>query len=75
MDARTSSMELLNGIHDPRGAKEKRHPLPALLMLAVAAMLAGKTTYEAIVQYGTDLFFSSYWGKSMTDLAQARFPR
>jgi hypothetical protein len=45
-------MELLEGIHDPRGAKGKRHPLSALLALAVVAMLAGMTSYEAIVDYG-----------------------
>ena len=35
-------------------AKGKRHPLPALLALAVVAMLAGMTSYEAIVQYGQE---------------------
>ena len=54
MDAEGSLMELLEGVHDPRGAKGKRHPLPALLGLAVVAMLAGMTTYEAIVQYGRE---------------------
>ena len=41
MDAQASLMELLERIHDPRGAKGKRLPLPALLGLAVVAMLAG----------------------------------
>lgn len=45
-------MELLGGIHAPRGARGKRHPLPALLTLAVVAMLSGMTSYEAIVEYG-----------------------
>jgi DDE_Tnp_1-associated/Transposase DDE domain len=49
-----SLMELLIGIQDPRGAKGKRHPLPALLALAVVAMLAGMTSYEGIVQYGRE---------------------
>ena len=35
-------------------AKGKRHPLPALLSLAVVAMLAGMSTYEAIVDYGKE---------------------
>jgi len=39
MDARASLMELLEGLHDPRCAKGKRHPLPALLSLAVVGML------------------------------------
>ena len=54
MDARLSLLELLEGIEDPRGAKGKRHPLAALLALAVVAMLAGMTSYEAIVQYGKE---------------------
>ncbi|MBV8318814.1 MAG: transposase family protein, partial [Planctomycetaceae bacterium] len=54
MEANASLMELLEGIRDPRGARGKRHPLPALLALAVVAMLAGMTTYEAIVQYGKE---------------------
>jgi DDE_Tnp_1-associated/Transposase DDE domain len=54
MEAESSLMELLEGIHDPRGAKGKRHPLPALLALAVVAMLAGMKSYEAIAQYGRE---------------------
>jgi hypothetical protein len=54
MDAGPSLLELLEGIHDPRGAKGKRHPLSALLGLAVVGMLAGMTSYEAIVQYGKE---------------------
>lgn len=54
MDAERSLLELLEGIHDPRGAKGKRHPLSAVLALAVVAMLAGMTSYEAIVQYGKE---------------------
>jgi DDE family transposase len=70
MEARISLMELLEGIHDPRHARGKRHPLPALLGLAVVAMLAGMTSYEAIVQYGKErgweflqhLGFTTRWG-------------
>jgi hypothetical protein len=54
MEAHISLMELLQGVHDPRRAQGKRHPLPALLGLAVVAMLAGMTSYEAIVQYGKE---------------------
>jgi hypothetical protein len=54
MEANASLMELLEGIHDPRGAKGKRHPLTALLALAVVALLAGMTSYEAIVDYGQE---------------------
>jgi hypothetical protein len=54
MDAEQSLLELLEGVHDPRGAKGKRHPLSAVLALAVVAMLAGMTSYEAFVQYGKE---------------------
>ena len=54
MEADITLMELLEGLHDPRAARGKRHPLPALLSLAVVAMLAGMTTYEAIVDYGKE---------------------
>jgi DDE family transposase len=70
MEATASLMELLEDIHDPRSARGKRHPLPALLGLAVVAMLAGMTSYEAIVQYGKErgweflqhLGFTTKWG-------------
>jgi hypothetical protein len=63
-------MEILEGIQDPRHARGKRHPLPALLALAVVAMLAGMTSYEAIVHYGKErgweflkhLGFTTRWG-------------
>jgi len=63
-------MELVEGLHDPRCAKGKRHPLPALLSLAVVGMLAGMTSCEAIVQYGKErgwgflqlLGFTTQWG-------------
>jgi len=54
MEADITLMELLEGLPDPRAARGKRHPLPALLSLAVVAMLAGMTTYEAIVDYGKE---------------------
>ena len=54
METAVTLMELLEGLYDPRAAKGKRHPLPALLTLAVVAMLAGMTSYEAIVQYGQE---------------------
>jgi hypothetical protein len=70
MEAHASLMELLEGLHDPRRAQGKRHPLPAQLALAVVAMLAGMTSYEAIVQYGKErgweflqlLGFTTKWG-------------
>jgi hypothetical protein len=70
MEAQVSLMELLDGIDDPRRAQGKRHPLPALLALAVVALLAGMNSYEAIVQYGKErgwdflkhLGFTTRWG-------------
>jgi hypothetical protein len=70
MEAKASLMELLEGISDPRGARGKRHPLPALLALAVVAMLAGISSYEGIVQFGKErgweflqsLGFTTRWG-------------
>jgi hypothetical protein len=70
MEAGISLMELLEEIDDPRGARGKRHPLPALLGLAVVGLLAGMTSYEAIVQYGKErgweflqpLGFTTKWG-------------
>ena len=70
MEAGTTLMELLEGLDDPRSARGKRHPLPALLALAIVAMLSGMTSYEAIVQYGKErggeflqlLGFTTRWG-------------
>lgn len=54
MDAAPCLMQHLGALDDPRAARGKRHPLPALLGLAVVAMLAGQTSYEGIVQYGKE---------------------
>jgi DDE_Tnp_1-associated/Transposase DDE domain len=70
MEAQLSLMELLEGLHDPRRAQGKRHPMPALLGLAVVGMLAGMTSSEAIVQFGKErgweflqlLGFTTRWG-------------
>jgi hypothetical protein len=70
MEAALSLMQLLEGIDDPRGARGKRHPLPALLALAVVALLSGMNSYEAIVQFGKErgwdflkhLGFTTRWG-------------
>jgi hypothetical protein len=44
MEAHAALMELFEGLHNPRAARDKCHPLPALLGLAVVAMIAGMTT-------------------------------
>jgi|ERR1700728_3455913 len=70
MEADISLRELLEGLKDPRRPQGRRHPLPALLGLAVVGLLAGMTSYAAIVQYGKErggeflklLGFTSRWG-------------
>lgn len=54
MEATPSLMELLKTIQDPRRPQGTRHPLAALLGLAVVAMLAGQFGYAGIVQYGKE---------------------
>ena len=49
-----SLMDVLHTIPDPRKPRGLRHPLPAMLALAVLAMLAGHSSLEAIAQFGRD---------------------
>jgi predicted transposase YbfD/YdcC len=46
--------DALKEIPDPRKALGKRHPLLAMLMHAVVAMLGGARSLEAIAQFGRD---------------------
>jgi hypothetical protein len=46
--------EVLNGVPDPRSRHGRRHPLGAVLGLAVCAMLAGARSLYAISQWGRD---------------------
>ncbi len=39
-------------VPDPRSPRGKRHPLPAILTLAVCAMLSGAHSLYAIYQWG-----------------------
>ena len=55
MSALTAGPSLLAAfatVPDPRQAGGRRHPLPAILALATAAMLAGARTVYAIAQWG-----------------------
>ena len=54
MESGVSLMELFEGVHDPRRAQGKRHPLSALLLLAIVGLLSGMTSYEAIVDFGNE---------------------
>src|SRR5262245_55768601 len=58
MSAPLCLLEVLAQIPDPRNPKGVRHPLPALLALAVLAMLTGAQSYTAIAQFGRDKGFA-----------------
>ncbi len=47
-----SLLETFQTIPDPRGKYGKRHPLPAILALATAAMISGARSLYAIFQWG-----------------------
>jgi hypothetical protein len=49
-----SLLEVFATIPDPRDPRGRIHPLPAVLGLAVVAMLAGMKSLEAIAQFGRD---------------------
>ena len=47
-----SLLQALAAVPDPRAARGRRHPLAAILTLAVAAMLADARSLYAIAQWG-----------------------
>jgi hypothetical protein len=47
-----SLREVFAQVPDPRRARGRRHPLPALLALSTAAMLSGARSLYAIAQWG-----------------------
>src|SRR3954465_14481898 len=51
---RMSLVEALASVPDPRRRRGRRHPLTAVLSLAVVATLAGCKSLEAIAQFGRD---------------------
>jgi len=58
MPAPLSLLEVLAQVPDPRHPKGVRHPLCAILSLAVLAMLTGSKSYTAIAQFGRDKGFA-----------------
>jgi hypothetical protein len=54
-------LEVLAEVPDPRHPKGVRHPLAAVLSLAVLAMLTGAKSYTAIAQFGRDKGFALAW--------------
>src|SRR6266567_9491191 len=51
-------LDVLATVPDPRDPRGLRHPLSAVLGLAVLAMLSGCQGYEAIAQFGRDKGFA-----------------
>jgi hypothetical protein len=51
-------LDVLADIPDPRHRRGIRHPLSAILGLAVVAMLTGCKSYQAIAQFGRDKGFA-----------------
>ncbi len=47
-----SLLKALEKVPDPRSARGKRHPLPAILALSVSGMLNGAKSLYAIAQWG-----------------------
>jgi predicted transposase YbfD/YdcC len=77
MSASLSLLEALAQVPDPRNPKGVRYPLPAILSLAVLAMLTGAKSYSAIAQFGRErgaalaLALGFRWGKTLAKSALA----
>jgi hypothetical protein len=57
MSTALSLLDVLAEVPDPRSRHGRRHPLSAILSLAVVAMLSGAKSYQAIAQFGRDKGF------------------
>lgn len=57
MSTPASLLDALAQVADPRSRHGRRHPLPAILSLAVLAMLSGAKSLQAIAQFGRDQGF------------------
>jgi len=54
MSTTLSLLDVLAQVPDPRSRHGQRHPLSAILSLAVLAMLSGAKGYQAIAQFGRE---------------------
>jgi hypothetical protein len=54
MSSPLSLLEVLSQVPDPRSRHGRRHPLSAILGLALVAMLSGAKGFEGIAQFGRD---------------------
>jgi hypothetical protein len=54
MSTPLSLLAVLAEVPDPRSRHGRRHPLSAILSLAVVAMLRGANSYQAIAQFGRE---------------------
>jgi hypothetical protein len=54
VDLGRSLLQALAEVPDPRSRHGRRHPLPAILALSVAAMLSGARSLYAIAQWGRE---------------------
>lgn len=59
-------LECLSQVPDPRSRRGRRHPLTAVLSLAVLAMLSGCKGYQAIAQFGRDKGARLAWALGFT---------
>jgi hypothetical protein len=58
MSTTLSLLDVLAQVPDPRSRQGRRHPLSAVLSLAVLALLSGAKSYQAIAQFGRDKGFT-----------------
>jgi hypothetical protein len=58
MSTPLSLLAVLAEVPDPRSRHGRRHPLSAILSLAVVAMLSGAKGYQAIAQFGREKGFA-----------------
>jgi hypothetical protein len=58
MSTPLSLLAVFAEVPDPRSRHGRRHPLSAVLSLAVVAMLSGAKSYQAIAQFGREKGFS-----------------